>query len=200
MKIARLIVGMLILFVSFSTYGAALGQPQKPSMLGYSIGAALISVDDPVGDTETTWTLQPITLTYTGQRWSNSVRYWSEFYYYRATLDAGPTKIGQDVEHYGMRFSFQKNLPIIPKLSTWFGAGIDISQESFTARHTVDADGFLIKAYPDREETTFAGIINVISEWPLTRDWVIAAKLEQSIPGNGYIKESLAAVTLLYRY
>jgi hypothetical protein len=99
-----------------------------------------------------------------------------------------------------MRLSFQKRLPIISKFSAWFGAGIDISQEHFTTRHTVDNDGYLISAYPNLEETTAAGIINIISEWSMTRDWVIAAKLEQSIPGNGHIKESLVGITLLYKY
>lgn len=200
MKNTELIIGMLMLFVCSSTYGAALGQPQRTSMLGYGIGAAFVSVDDPAGSTDPSWALQPVTLVYTARLWSNGIRYWSELYYYKAVLDAGPTKIGQDAERYGMRFSLQKSLTIIPKLPIWFGAGIDISQERFTSRHTVDVDGFLITSYPDREETNLAGIVNIVSEWPLTRDWIIAAKLEQSIPGNGYITESLAAVTLLYRY
>lgn len=199
-KKAELIVGMLMLFVSSLTYGAALGQPQRTSMLGYGVGATLVSVDDPAGSTETSWALQPITLIYTARLWSNGIRYWSELYYYKAMLDAGPTRIGQDAERYGMRFSFQKKLRIIPGLSSWFGAGIDISQAKYTTRHTVDSDSFLITAYPDRKETIFAGVINVVSEWSLTRDWMIAAKLEQTIPFDGRIQESLAAVAFLYRY
>ena len=197
---AKLIFGMLMLFVSFSTYGAALGQPQRTSMIGYAMGAALVSVDDPAGGTEASWTLQPITLVYTARVWRSSLRYWSELYYYKTILDASSTKIGQDVERYGMRLSLQKNLKILPKFSAWFGAGLDISQEKFTTRHTVDRDGFLIKAYPDREGANVAGVINVVSEWSLPRNWIIAAKLEQSIPFDGHITESLAAVTLLYRY
>lgn len=200
MKNAKLIAGMLISIVSSSTYGAAIGQPQRTSMLGYSIGAALVSVDDPAGGTEDTWTLQPITLVYTARVWRSSLRYWSELYYYKAMLDASSTKIGQDAERYGMRLSLQKRLRFIPTLTTWFGAGIDISQEKFTARHTVDSDGFLINAYPDREGANVAGVINVVSEWSLPRNWMIAAKLEQSIPTDGRITESQAAVTLLYRY
>lgn len=200
MKITELIIGMLILLVSSSIYGAALGQPQRTAMLGYGVGAAFVSVDDPAGSTNSSWTLQPITLTYTARIWGNGFRYWSELYYYQAKLDASPTKIGQDAERYGMRLSFQKRLQTIPSFSTWFGAGIDISQEKFTTRYTIDSDGFLIKAYPDLEETSMAAIINIVSEWSVTRDWIIAAKLEQSIPTNGQISESLATITLLYKY
>ena len=200
MKNTKLIAGMLMLFVSFSTYGAALGQPKRTSMVGYGIGAALVSVDDSAGSTEATWALQPITLVYTARVWSSSLRYWSELYYYKTMLDASSTKIGQDAERYGVRLSFQKNLKILPNFSAWFGAGLDISQEKFTTRHTVDSDGFLIKAYPDREGKNLAGIVNVVSEWSLPRNWIIAAKFEQSIPADGHITESLAAVTLLYRY
>lgn len=182
-----------MLFVSFSTYGAALSLPQRTSMVGYGIGAALVSVDDSAGGTEASWTLQPITLVYTARVWRSSLRYWSELYYYKTMLDVSSTKIGQDAERYGMRLSFQKRLRLIPKLTTWFGAGLDISQEKFTTRHTVDSDGFLIKAYPDRERANLAGVINVVSEWSLTRNRMIAAKLEQSIPGSGHITDSLAS-------
>lgn len=200
MKNTKLIVGVLLLFVCSSTYGAALGQPRRTSMLGYSIGAAYVSVDDPAGSTKTSWGLQPFTLVYTARLWSNGIRYWSELYYYQAMLDASPTKIGQDAERFGMRLSFQKKLQMIPNLSTWFGAGIGISQAKYTTRHTVGNDGFLIKAYPNRKETILAGVINVVSERSLTRNWTIAAKLEQSIPFDGRIQESLGAVVLLYRY
>ena len=225
-KSVELIIGVLTLLVSSLTYAAALGQPnaeelksittaptassptesvalgqpRRTSMLGYSLGAALVSADDPPGNTKPKWIIQPIILVYTARFWNDSVRYWSELYYYRTVLDATPTKIGQDAKRFGMRLSFQKNLPITPKLSTWFGAGIDLSQEKLTTRHTVDSDGFLTEVFPDRKEITLAGIINVVGEWPLKDNWIIAAKLEQSIPINGYLKESLAAVTLLYRY
>lgn len=169
-------------------------------MVGYSIGAALVSVDDPAGSTESSWTLQPISLVYTARLWGNGARYWSEFYYYKAMLDASSTKIGQDAERYGMRLSLQKNLKIAPKFSAWLGAGIDISQENFMTRHTVDSDGFLIKAYPDREGTSVAGVVNAVSEWPLAHAWNIAAKLEHTIPIDGHITESLVSVILLYRY
>lgn len=200
MKNVELITAILILLVSSSTFGAALGQPKRTSMLGYSAGLALVSVDDPAGSTETDLVFHPITLVYTARLWRDSIRYWSELYYYQAKLDASPTKIGQDAERVGMRLSFQKKLSVIPTLSTWFGGGIDISQEKFTTRHAIDSQGFLTAVYPDREKTTLAGVINVVSEWPLAQDWIIAAKLEQSIPLGGDLKESLAAVTLLYRY
>jgi len=138
-KNAVLIAGMLMLVVSSSTYAEALGQPQRTSMVGYAIGAALVSVDDPAGGTEASSTPQPITLVYTARVWRSSLRYWSELYYYKTLLDASSTKIGQDVERYGMRLSLQKNLKIMPKFSAWFGAGLDISQEKFTTRTRLTA-------------------------------------------------------------
>lgn len=169
-------------------------------MLGYSIGAALVSVDDPEGDTEASWSIQPISLIYTARLWSNGIRYWSELYYYQAKLDADPTNLGQDAKRYGLRVSLQKSLPVSPKYSLWFGAGVDISQASYTKRHTIDNDGFLLTVSPDREETIFAGVINLMNEWSISRKWSIGAKLEKSIPFEGDIEESLAAVTILYRY
>lgn len=199
MRNAGLIVVMLMLFASSSAYGAALGQAQRASMFGYSIGAALVSVDDPVGDTDTVWVLQPVTLIYTARLWS-SVRYWSELYYYQATLEAGLNKVGQDVRRYGTRLSLQKSLRVSPKWLAWFGVGVDISQAKYTSRHSIDSDGFLLETFSDREEIAAAGVINILGEWSLNRDWFIGVKLEQSFPDKGHVKESLATVTLLYRY
>lgn len=168
-------------------------------MLGYSFGTALISVDDPEGATDATWAVQPITLIYAARIWS-SVRYWSELYYYRAGLDAGLNKVGQNVRQYGMRFSLQKQLQATPQWAVWIGAGVDLSQAKYTTRHIVDEDGFLLATYSDRDETMMAGVLNIIGEWSLSPVWTIGGKLEQSFPVNGQIKESLAAVTLLYRY
>lgn len=194
------IIGVVLLFVSGSGYGAALGQPQRTSMLGYAIGVTQVNVDDPAGDTDTRWALHPLTLIYTARLWSNGIRYWSELYHYQTTLDPGPTKIGQDVERYGMRLSLQKSLPVTPGMTAWFGAGFDLSHTRYSTRHTVDDEGFLIRAYPDRDETGLAGILNMSSEWAITRDWMIGAKFEHSVPIDGQITESLLAMSLLYRY
>lgn len=221
MKNAGLIVVMLLLFVSSSAYGAAIGQshdeqgqprdeqgqprpyleqPQRTSMIGYSIGAASISVDDPAGDTDAVMSLQPITLIYTARLWS-SMRYWSEFYYYQSTLDADLNKIGQDFQRYGIRLSLQRSLQVTPQWSLWIGAGLDTSHVRYTSRHMVDDEGFLLRTYPDRDGMTTAAVINILGEWSFSSVWTIGAKLEQSFPGSGDIKKSsLTAVTLLYKY
>jgi len=157
-------------------------------------------VDDPAGDTDAVRVLQPITLIYSARLWNN-VRYWSELYSYQAMLDVGLNKIGQDLQRYGIRFSLQKKLRVTSQWSAWIGAGVDISQVRYTSRHTVDEEGFLLGRYPDRDEISGALVINILGEWSLSSVWGIGAKLEQSFPVTGNIKESfLAAVTLLYKY
>lgn len=226
MNYAGLIVMVLLLCVSTTSHGAALGgaalgephdeqmepqnekeqprplpeQPQNTSMFGYGIGAASTSVDDPEGDTNAIMAIQPVTLIYTSHL-RNKVRYWSEFYYYQASLDPDLNKIGQDLQRYGIRLSMQRGLQVSPQWSLWYGAGLDASHVKYTSRHTVDIDGFLLRRYPDRDEMTTALTINILAERSISRAWTVGLKFEQSFPASGDIKTStLAAVTLLYKY
>jgi len=186
------------LFTSYSL-AAPLGLPQSTGKIGYSIGTSNISLDDPDGATKDSWTAQPFNLIYTD--WLiRDIRQWSEVYYYKTSLDADASNIGQNIERYGLRFSLQKTFRLTQTWSPWFGAGLDLSSSHFSTRHTKDSDGYLIEAFDDRNETGISLILNVLSEWSLQKDWTLGAKLEQSVPFGGDITEFTAALTILYRY
>jgi hypothetical protein len=178
---------------------APLGLPDNTAKIGYSIGTASISVDDPDGSTEDNWATQPFTLIYTDW-FIQDIRQWSELYYFETALDADATRVGQNVERYGVRFSLQKSYRLTQSWSPWFGAGLDLSNTNYNTRHTKDADGFLIEAFDDRDETNVSLLFNILSEWSLRKDWTIGAKLQQLIPASGDISEFSAAMTILYRY
>jgi hypothetical protein len=223
-----LIVAVLLLLISSAANANALGMPQdkneaqqnegenpaqeqeslrdehpesvnRTAMLGYGMGMASVTVEDPVGDSNTATTFQPVTLIYT-DRFLNSFRYWSEFYYYQATMEASLNKVGQDVQRYGARLSMQVHVFGTPGWSAWIGGGLDVSQAVYSARHTVDSGGFLLDVLPNREEVNMAGVVNAFAEWYLKPAWTVGVKLEQSFIGSSHIKESLVAATILYRY
>ena len=181
------------------SYAAPLGLPKNTAKIGYAVGAAYLSIDDPQGDTEDTWAAQPVNLIYTDWFVSDT-RYWAQMFYYKTSLKADSTNIGQDVERYGLRFSVQKSARVIRSWAPWFGVGLDISQANYTLRHTKDLDGYLLDAFPDRSETGIALVFNLTSEWALVRDWNIAATFEQSVPANGDVWEFFAQLAVLYRY
>ncbi len=168
-------------------------------MIGYGIGAAHVSVDDPQGDTDTAWALQPLTLIHAA-RLRSGVRYWSELYYQAAVLDAATNRIGQDVAQFGLQVSMQKHLPLMPGWVAWFGAGLGVSQTRYTTRHSIDSDGYLLARYPDRRDTGAALLLNVISEWAVSRHWHVAVKLEQAVAMAGDAGGSRGSLALLYRY
>lgn len=178
---------------------APLGLPKSTGKIGYSIGTSNLSLDDPNGDTTDKWAAQPLNLIYTD--WLiGDIRQWSELYYYKASLEADETNIGQNIKRLGIRFSLQKTYRLTQAWSPWFGAGVDVSNNKYSTRHTKDSDGFLIDAFDDRDETSFSLLLHMLSEWSLQKDWTAGAKLEQSIPVNGDITEFTAAFTVLYRY
>ena len=187
------------LLLSSYCIAAPLGLPQSTGKIGYSIGTSNISLDDPNGATKGDWAAQPLNLIYTD--WLiRDIRQWIELYYYKASLEADDTNIGQNIERYGLRFSLQKTYRLTQAWSPWFGAGIDLSNNHFSTRHTKDSEGFLIETFDDRDETNLSLLINMLSEWSLQKDWTVGAKLEQSVPVSGDITEFTAAVTVLYRY
>ncbi len=199
MKKLYLIALMLLPVLVARPAYAALGLPENTAKLGYAMGTAYVSVDDPAGNTAKEWTLLPLTLIHTD--WLiGDIRYWSELFYYKAVLDPTASKVGQNMEQYGFRISLQKNLRVTRLWVPWFGVGIGASQVIYTTRHTIDSDGFLLAAYSDREQTSVTLLLNIVSEWPLARNWDIGVKLEQAIPIDGDINESSALIMLLYRY
>ncbi len=168
-------------------------------MIGYAVGATQVSVDDPRGDTETVWAVQPLTLLYAA-RLMRSVRYWSELYYYSAALDVAQDRVGQEVKRFGLQVSLQKSLPVMPGWVAWVGAGLGVSQTHYTARHTIDSEGYLLARYPDRQDIGAALLLNATSEWPVSRHWSLGVKLEQAVAMAGDGDGSRASLTLLYRY
>ena len=196
--IACLFTSFFLLF-SQNVVSAPLGLPKNTAKIGYGIGGAHISVDDPDGDTQGKWDVQPLTLVYSDWLVSG-YRHWSEVYFYQTSLDPTSTSVGQDVERVGLRFSLQKNIRLNKSFAPWIGGGLDVSRVDYSVRHTKDSDGFLIESFDDRNENAVSLILNVMNEWTIQSDWSIAAKLEQSVAIQSDISDFLATVNLLFRY
>jgi len=192
-----LLIGVVLSFESLAA--VPLGLPQSTAKIGYSAGFLWVSVDDQEGDTETSTGGQPFGLVYTDW-FIGGFRYWSELYYYSASLDSSTNKIGQDVKRYGVRFSTQKSFRVVEKWAPWLGLGLDVSQAEYTLRHTKDNEGYLAERFPDRDEIVVSLLVNAISEWSIARDWSLALKLEQSIPLSGDVTEFIVSGVVLYRY
>lgn len=189
---------LLALTMSGEAMAVAIGLPENTARIGYAAGFSRLAVDDPAGSTEAKWSVQPLTLIYTD--WlSGGLRYWAEVYYHTASLDAGPGSVGQDVSRLGGRFSVQRSVNV-GGWSPWLGAGVAVSRDSYSARHTEDEDGFLLSAYPDRDETGFGVVLQAVNEWELSRQWDLSAKLEQLIPVSGGVSETALSFGVLYRY
>lgn len=199
LNIVCLALTLLASIVFRPAFADALGLPESTAKLGYALGGVYVSVDDPVNKTGGQWATMPVTLIHSDWLFKD-VRYWSEVFYYNTKLDAHVNEVGQDVEHYGLRFSLQKSLRVSHAWAPWFGVGIGVSHVAYTTRYTVDSDGYLLAVYPDRKQTSIAFLLNVVSEWPLTPKWDIAAMLEGAIPVDGDIKTYSALISLLYRY
>ena len=178
---------------------AAIGLPERTARLGYAAGPVLLSADDPDGDTAVEWGAQPFAVIHTDW-FLRGTRYWAELYYQEAVLDAAPDEVGQDVGQYGLRFSVQKDLAVVPGWRTWFGGGVDLSRIRQTKRHVVDNSGFLLERFPDRTSTGVGVVLNAVGEWSLTQHWDIGAKVEQLLPVGDGVTATSFAIVVLYTY
>ena len=190
---------LLLAHVPTISGAAPLGLPQNTAKIGYAVGAIHLSVDDPEGDTQDDWAFLPFTLIYTD--WLiRDIRFWTELYYFETDIDASTRDIGQNIERYGLRFSLQKSLRISSLWAPWFGIGVDLSHTQYDDRHTIDNEGFLLERFADRDETEFALLVNLLSEWSLTKKWSAGVKFEQAIPVYADITDFRASAVVLYKY
>jgi len=198
MRGLRWMMALLGLSLSGQVSAAAIGLPENTARIGYAVGVSRLAMDDPDGSTKAAVGVQPLTLIYTD--WlPRGWRYWAEGYYFRTSLDASTSDIGQDASRIGARLAVQRNVQW-GKWSPWLGVGLDISRNHYSKRYTVDSDGFLLNAYPDRSSTALGITAHIVSEWALARDWDLSTKLEQVFPVNGGITETSLSVGVLYRY
>ena len=185
--------------VTGSAHGAAIGMPESTLRIGYGIGLANLSIEDPNGPAESKSIFQPFRVIVTDW-FRGDVRYWGEFYYQDATLKASQTSVGQSVSQYGLQLSAQKSFYVNAIWSPWLGVGVDLSQNSYSSRHTVDDDGFLQNRFADRSEIDPGLIFNLISETELNRDWEMGVKLEQRLSITDGIDQLSLSVFVLNHF
>lgn len=190
---------LLSLALNSTVLAAAIGLPEEnTARFGYLVGVSQFAVEDPDGPTQSEVDMQPFTLIYTN--WlPRGWRYWAEAYYFATALTANAGDIRQDVSRIGARLALQRNLHL-GRWSFWAGAGLDVSRNEYTSRYSVDNDGFLLNTYPDRTNTAWGINAQIISEWPLAKDWDLAAKLEHVFAVSGGITETSLSAGILYRY
>ena len=126
-----------------------------------------LSVDDPDGSTDATDTasaLSAVALFPFGRddRWMVNVTQ------YDFTLDASQTDIGQDVQSIAVAGFYQRRLRLSRYFKPWVGVGPQIEFSDKTARHTVDADGFLAQTFSDQDGMAYALGVVASHEWLLS--------------------------------
>ncbi|WP_455223072.1 hypothetical protein [Kaarinaea lacus] len=195
----RILLLAFLLWTPHYSIAAPLGLPDNTAKIGYGAAYAYLQVDDPDGDTNPEWKVQPVNLIYSDWLFGD-IKQWTEVYYFDTSLDAGSNDIGQNISSFGVRFSMQKSFRLTKSWSPWFGGGVSISSTKYSARHTRDSEGFLLQRFDDRDEFGVSVLLNFVSEWVLDQEWSLAAKLEQSIPLSDDITQFSAMAVLLYRY
>lgn len=189
------IVVVLGTLMSNNAMAAAIGMPQQTARLGFLLGFANFSVDDPNGDSEDDWAIRPINAVYTDRAF-DKYRYWAEAFYQDTVLSASSTQIGQQVTQLGIRGSIQLEMARHSIGTSWLGTGLQFSYDNYRNRHTIDDAGFLAQTYADRSGLEPALLINYIYEKKLA-GWDLAGKLEKSIAvGDGASELSFSLVVL----
>lgn len=176
----------------------AIGMPQQTAKIGFGVGFANLSVKDPAGDTDSEWVFRPINLIYTNKAF-DSFHYWTEAFYQEAVLSASTSEIGQEVKQLGIKASLQKNIATHGIGTSWLGAGLQLSYDSYENRHTIDNSGFLAQTYPDRSGLQSAVLLNYVLEKDFA-GWALSGKVEQSIPISDGTSEFTLSLGFLFSF
>lgn len=177
---------------------AAIGMPQQTARLGFALGFANFTVDDPDGDSEDDWAVRPLNIIYTDRAFG-VYRYWAEAFYQDTVLSASNTQIGQEVKQLGIRGSMQREMARHSIGTSWLGAGFQLSHDNYRNRHTIDNAGFLAQTYSDRSGLEPALLLNYMFEQKLA-GWDLAGKIEKSIALGDGTNELTFSLALLFSY
>lgn len=192
------VTGGLFLLMS-NVYAAAIGEFSSSGRIGYAVATPVLFVNDPDGETQEAYTLLPFDFIYTN-RWSGAQRFWTEVYYQENTLNPTTHEIGQAITRLGARFTLQSRLNLLLPGKPWFGVGLQIAQENYSLRHTIDEEGFLLEAYPDRDTLAVSMLMDAATEWRLSRRWDVGAKGMYALPINDGAAELSVAAVFLYSF
>ncbi len=186
------------MFVSVNVQATAIGMPLPAARLGFAIGVANLSVNDPIADSDNEWVIRPINLIYTDELIS-SKRYWLEAFYQDAVLSASQDQVGQHVKQFGLRASLQQHIGTARVGESWLGGGLQVSHDRFENRHTVDSAGYLAQTYPDRSGLQTGLLLNYVLEKSVG-SWDVAGKVEKNIPISDGVSEFTLSVVFLFTY
>ncbi|MCP4747025.1 MAG: porin family protein [Desulfobacteraceae bacterium] len=167
--------------------------------VGILPGFAVLTVEDPDGDTDNESVFVPFALAMTHD-FDSQLRLYSEFAYYDFDLDAGTDKIGQEVSGYQLSASVQRLFKFSHALQFYAGFGLAYTNAEFKDRYTVDSDGFLDTRYDDRDESFLSGLVSLSREWDIAESISLGFHLSyQHAFGDG-IKGFKPAFSAFYRF
>ena len=194
---------LVLIFVSVgllsTNTNAALGLPETTARLGYSAGVARLDVDDPGGNTQSVYAVQPIKFIYTDW-WKHGNRFWFELFYQEASLKAEENLIGQHFKRSGVNLLVQKNFLYNSVIRPWIGIGAGVSLAEYEKRHTMDDEGYLLDSFSNRKTGSVGILFSVVNEWQISRESTVGGSFLQRIPTNNAITESLFSIYYLVRY
>lgn len=164
----QFVLGLIVVCLWFPSVSIA------DTKLGISPAYALLSIEDPKGDTKDFSGLQPLGFTAIHDV-NNKYRIMSTFNYYDFKVDPSGNQIGQKVKGYQISTSMQHIIRVARGMNFYAGGGVAYTNTDFTSRHTVAADGYLQDRYSDRSEDFFSLLANVSKEWEVSKSFEIGA-------------------------
>jgi len=131
---------------------------------------------------------------------TRDLRYYTELLINDFSLDASTTHIGQQVEQKSIAFGIQKRVRFTRHTKPWFGIGLNVSQEQYTQRHTIDGDGFLDQTFNDREETVISINLQAMSEHEINKQFSLGLRAQYLRPVDEGVEGVSVSGIVLYKF
>lgn len=179
MKYVNFLVFLVLLNLGNSAIAA-----ETDLKYGIFFGATNMAVDDPEGDTNPETSTSNFNIAIMSPL-TGGKRLFVHGYNYYAKLEADTVNLGQEVTITGATVSLQFDVMSF----FWVGAGVGITKESYTNRHTTDVTGeFLVRSVDtepnlaDEDFTTYPLVFSLSKEWEINRALSFGAHVTYTYP------------------
>jgi len=199
MKTKLLVISFLALMLcSQPIFAGAIGLSGSTIKYGFATRASAYNIDSSHGQSEVLNVIQPYNFVVTDWLSSGS-SYWLEIYHASYRFKPTETKVGQQLDKSGVRFSIMKNTFVSKYFQPWYGLGLDVAHSKFSKRHTVDFEGFRANEYNDENKLDLGLLVQTHSAWDLTKDWSTGVKGEYRLALSESIQGATFEFFVLYR-
>lgn len=189
-----LVLSFIVLFFNTSVFASGI---EGSYGFGFATGSYQLKASEGTVDGEVY--TSPIHLFYMAEMGSTS-RLNVEFFHYDIKFKSKPAQtLGTTVLNSGVNFLYEEELKFSNFFKPILGAGLQLSKVVQTARFKLDAQGFRIADYPDKDDFAASMLVSAGYDVHITDNMVLYARVLQTLGISNDLSETQILFAFMFR-